>query len=116
MFNWFSRSAVTNMDAAIEQARQTPGALIVDVREADEVALGMVPGALWVPLATIAQLPTRVADKNTPLFIYCRSGARSSRAIAELKALGYTQLHNAGGILTYHGKLVPPMSSSSQQE
>lgn len=116
MFNWFSRPAATNMDAAIERARQTPHAKLIDVREAHEVAQGMVPDALWVPLDFISTLPALIADKNTPLFIYCKSGARASRAILELKTLGYTQLYNAGGILTYHGELIPPASPSTTEE
>lgn len=115
MFNWFSRPAATNMDAALAQAQRIPGARILDVRTPEEVAQGIVPGALWLPLDQITQLPTLLADKNTPLFIYCRSGARAGRAITELAAMGYTELHNAGGVLTYHGKLVPPTSDSAQK-
>ena len=46
-----------------------------------------------------------IADRNTPLFVYCRSGARSSQAVSILKGKGYGNVTNIGGIAAYTGKV-----------
>ena len=46
-----------------------------------------------------------VEDRNTPLFVYCYSGARSSYAVSALRRMGYQQVTNIGGINRYRGKV-----------
>ena len=45
------------------------------------------------------------AGKDTPLFVYCHSGARSRQAAALLAQMGYTNAKNIGGIAAYRGKV-----------
>lgn len=42
-------------------------------------------------------------DKSTPLFLYCRSGARSAQATNQLQRAGYSNVKNIGGIVNYSG-------------
>ena len=44
-------------------------------------------------------------NKDTALFVYCYSGARSRQAMAMLQHMGYTNVQNIGGIAAYHGKV-----------
>lgn len=75
-----------------------PGAVLIDVRSADEFATGALPGAQLIPHNQIgARIGAAVPDKNTPIVLYCRSGRRSSLAQDELQALGYRHVVNAGG-------------------
>ena len=75
-----------------------PGAVLIDVRTADEFASGALPGATLIPHGDIAARIAEVApDKNTPVVLYCRSGRRSGIAQDTLQSLGYTQVINAGG-------------------
>lgn len=75
---------------------------VVDVREPDEYAAGHVPGALLLPLG---QVPARAADvlpdKAAPIFVYCRTGRRSEAAGRQLLAMGYQNVKNLGGILSW---------------
>jgi len=74
---------------------------IVDVREDEEVAQGMIPGALHIPLM---QLPERLSDipQNGETILVCRSGNRSSRALEYLEAQGVKNLKNmTGGMLEW---------------
>ncbi|KRF32066.1 MULTISPECIES: rhodanese-like domain-containing protein [Paenibacillus] len=74
---------------------------IVDVREDDEVAAGIIPGAKHIPLA---QLPDRLSEipQVEELILVCRSGNRSGRAISFLEAQGYKGLKNmTGGMLEW---------------
>lgn len=78
---------------------------MVDVREPFEYQDGHVPGAVNIPLG---QIPSRLAempDKAAAIFLYCASGARSSRAAAYLKSLGYTDITDMGSIRRYRGTL-----------
>jgi rhodanese-related sulfurtransferase len=80
--------------------RAHPDALLVDVREPYEHAAGPAPSAMSVPLSRLAgQLPDWLASGGTPLVFFCRSGNRSARAAACLRALGYRDAyHLLGGV------------------
>lgn len=74
---------------------------IVDVREDEEVAAGIIPGAKHIPLA---QLQDRLSEipQVEELILVCRSGNRSGRAISFLEAQGYKGLKNmTGGMLEW---------------
>ena len=73
-------------------------AVLLDVRQADEFNAGHIDGAVLVPHDTIAEkIGAVVLDKNTPVYIYCRSGRRSAIAVEAMKKLGYTDLTDLGG-------------------
>lgn len=73
-------------------------AVVIDVCEAREFAAGHVTGAKNVPLSELeAKLPGVVKNKAVPLILVCASGARSSRAVAIAKKLGYQQAQSLGG-------------------
>lgn len=77
------------------------GALLVDVREANEYAEVHAQGATLLPLS---ELESRFAElpKDRPLLMICRSGARSARAGEYLLAQGYSDVTNlAGGTLAW---------------
>ena len=80
----------------------TPGAVLLDVREADEIQSGHIPGAVNLPLSCIGQANL---DKSTPIFAYCLRGTRSRQAVAKLSRLGYTKLKSIGGIAGFTGEL-----------
>ena len=68
---------------------------------AEEFAGGALPGALNITHLQIAEQITSVApDKNAPVILYCRSGNRSGIAQETLEQLGYTQVINAGALIS----------------
>ena len=94
-----------DMGQELERFAQTPDALLLDVRTEEEYAGGHIPGSRNVPLGTLgrAELP---ADPETPLFVYCLSGARSRQAASVLRRAGYAHVTDLGGICNYRGKVV----------
>ena len=40
-------------------------------------------------------------DKNAVWLVYCRTGRRSADAVQKLESLGYTNLRDLGGILSW---------------
>ncbi len=75
---------------------------IVDVREDDEVAQGIIPGAKHIRLS---EVPERIneLEKDKHYYMVCRSGARSGRATEFLKEQGYDATNMAGGMLAWEG-------------
>ena len=73
-------------------------ALLIDVRTAEEFNEGHVENAINVPLQNISSISSVAPDKNTVLYLYCRSGRRVKMAISELQKLGYNNLHDLGGM------------------
>ncbi len=72
------------------------GALLVDIREADEFARERVPGALNHPLSRLAPIASGSAKA---IIFHCRSGARTSMNAARLGAAAGCQAYLlAGGI------------------
>lgn len=78
-------------------------ALAVDVRQPEEFASGHILDAVNLPLDDITpQLAAQVLpDKDALLYLYCRTGRRSVEAAEKLERLGYTNLHDLGGILSW---------------
>lgn len=77
-------------------------AVAVDVREPDEYEEGHIPGALLLPLGQVRDRAEQtLPDKNACWLIYCRTGRRSADAAACLERMGYTDLYNLGGVLSW---------------
>jgi len=77
--------------------------LILDVRRQDEFDAGHIPGAVLLPVESIdeASAAAVIPEKNTVVLVYCRSGNRSKTASQALAELGYTNIHEFGGINTW---------------
>ena len=85
-------------------------AVLLDVRTPEEHKSGYLEGAVLLPLAELeSKISSKVSDKNTPVYIYCRSGRRAETAVEKLKAMGYTDLHNLGGLKDAQEKLNIPI-------
>ena len=73
-------------------------AVVVDVCEANEFAAGHIIGAKHVPLGELeAKLTATVKNKANPVIFVCASGARSNRAVAVAKKLGYENAQSLSG-------------------
>jgi rhodanese-related sulfurtransferase len=74
---------------------------LIDVRTAEEVAGGMIPGAEHIPLDTFD--PAKLGpDDGREVVLYCRSGRRSAMAGEKLAAAtGEPVQHLAGGALAW---------------
>jgi rhodanese-related sulfurtransferase len=84
-------------------------AVVVDVCEANEFAAGHVGGAKNIPLNQLEEkLTAAVKNKALPVILVCQSGARSNRAVAIAKKLGYEQAQSlAGGLSAWRTANLP---------
>ena len=77
----------------------TDNAILLDVRSAEEFASGHLRGAHNIPHDRIAEEIASVApDKTVPVILYCHSGRRAGTALNTLKAMGYENVSNFGGL------------------
>lgn len=73
-------------------------AVVIDVCEPEEFAKEHLKGAKNIPLNQLAdKLPALVKNKELPLILVCASGARSNRAVALAKKLGYVNAQAMAG-------------------
>ena len=79
--------------------RESRPVLLIDVRNADEVARGIIEGAVHIPLA-ILPIQYEALNKAENIVFYCHSGVRSAHAAAFAANKGYKNVYNlAGGVL-----------------
>jgi phage shock protein E len=76
--------------------------VLVDVRTEAEYAEQRLAKSLLIPDYDIVKLaPTRLPDKAAKIFVYCRSGRRSHGAALALLKMGYTDVTDIGGIMSW---------------
>ena len=74
-------------------------AVYIDVRTWLEHKVDHIEGDTRIHVSDIVEGVTeQFPAKDTPIRLYCRSGVRSSRALDKLKAKGYLDVQNLGGI------------------
>jgi phage shock protein E len=75
------------------------GASLVDVRNPDEYAAGHVEGAESIPWESgDFDAAVEPLDRDAAYVLYCASGRRAGEALARMTELGFTDVHNAGGL------------------
>ena len=92
-----------NPEEALEM--QNNGALIIDTRESNELAMtGKIKGAVHIPRGLIEfqnkeTNPNGVDGftKDKKIILYCAAGARAALAGKALKDLGFSSVYNLGG-------------------
>lgn len=94
-----------DINKGVEDCRADTGAVLLDVREAQEYRRGHIPGSKNIPLQELNRIAAVADNKNVPLYVYCYSGSRSRQAVSILQRMGYTNVKNIGGIAGYSGKL-----------
>lgn len=99
----FLKGPDINQGAA--RCAQDSGAVLLDVRTAQEYAAGHIPASRNMPLDQLEQVQTQIPEKRTPLYVYCLSGSRSRQAAARLRAMGYQDVQDIGGISGYRGRM-----------
>ncbi|HHU84702.1 MAG TPA: rhodanese-like domain-containing protein [Clostridiales bacterium] len=95
------------MDEAVSMMETESDYIILDVRTLEEYKDKHIPGAICIPNETIGtdDIP-ELPNKEQLILVYCRSGNRSKQASAKLAALGYTNVVEFGGIISWTGETV----------
>ena len=76
--------------------------IIIDVRTEDEYNTSHIKNAILIPNETIGNEKLKeVSNLNQKIIIYCRSGARSKKAAMKLINIGYKNVYDMGGIMSW---------------
>ena len=92
------RQAVPEVGPAEAAALQRQGAVLIDVREAEEIAQGSPPGAAQLGRGFLElKIEGLVPDPDTTVLCMCAGGTRSLFAAEGLKRLGYRDVRSVQG-------------------
>jgi molybdopterin/thiamine biosynthesis adenylyltransferase/rhodanese-related sulfurtransferase len=95
------KSEIDEIDPSQVNELLQEGVTIIDVREAEELASGLLPGAKHVPRSYLeTRIEGIVPDRSAHVILYCASGNRSAYGARTLRDdLGYEQVESmTGGI------------------
>jgi len=83
------------------------GIKVIDVREPDEYQIAHIHGVPLIPLGTLPQRFTEL-DPNQTIYIHCKSGIRSLKAVSFLKEQGFKYVKSVmGGIGAWSDEIDP---------
>ncbi len=76
--------------------------VLLDVRTLSEHQQIRIPGSILIPLDSLTnQVEQVIVDKETVILVYCRTGNRSKEAAEILVRLGYKNVSDIGGIVSW---------------
>lgn len=88
-------------EAAKTRLDENKDAILLDVRTQEEYDGGHIPGAVCLPNEDIQPDLPLPFEKDAEILVYCRSGRRSAEAAGKLADMGYTNVADFGGILSW---------------
>lgn len=100
----FGKKRVRNISQSKARSRLARGGniFLLDVRTSEEYREFHIPNSISLPLGELKSGIGKVTDdKDAEIIVYCRSGARAATACRQLAAMGYTDVSNMGGILSW---------------
>ena len=95
-----------SQEALASQLAEDPKSAILDVRTADEVSEGIIPGAIHLDIFLGQGFldGLEALDKSKNYYVYCRSGNRSGQACAIMQSVGFETANNlVGGFMEWTG-------------
>ena len=109
MNNNTNNPALINVDEVKQELEKGTDAIILDVRTQEEYNSGHIKGSLLITLDDLQdKVEEEIPNKDAKIYVYCRSGGRSSMAQMTLQSMGYTNCKNIiGGILEWEDRGYP---------
>ena len=91
-------SSANDINFTTIQSDLDKGSLLVDVRTAEEYTVGHIDKSVNLPLADIQTGIMPNSDKSQVIYVYCRSGNRSTQAKNLLEKAGFTNVIDLGAM------------------
>lgn len=104
-----AKSAVREISPEDARRLQLEGAVLIDVREADEYSKGHAAEAIQLGRGVLElKIEQAVPDPTTPIVCYCGGGSRSALSADSLQRMGYSNVASlAGGFRAWREKNLP---------
>lgn len=84
---------------------------LLDVRQPEEHAFVALANSTLIPLGELMMRVDEIEEwKSDEIVIYCHHGIRSAQAVAQLRAMGFADVHNlSGGIDRWTSEVDPKL-------
>ncbi len=110
--NILDEASSTIKQIDIDEARrmiESPGTVLLDVRESDEWRQGHIAQAVAIPRGFLElRIEERIPDRKTPVIVQCASGTRSLLAARTMRELGYENVYSmTGGFSAWKDRGLP---------
>lgn len=93
-----AKGRVKEVTPQIAHVQQGKGAVLIDVRDAEEAVRGRAVGATQLSRGTLElKIEQAVPDLATEIICYCGGGSRSALAAESLQKMGYTNVASMSG-------------------
>ena len=97
--------SVNPRDVPALDATGTDGAVLIDVREPDEVATVRIPGAVSLPMSSLNEHLGELPEGE--FYVICHAGGRSAKVSQALEAAGHSPINVLGGITQWEADGLP---------
>lgn len=102
--------------AAFKTELEKQQGLVLDVRTPGEVAQGKIANASVIDITAEGfERKVGLIDREKPVFVYCRSGGRSGRAVEVMTKLGFKKIYNLSGGITAWSAAGLPLDTTNVQ-
>jgi rhodanese-related sulfurtransferase len=104
-----AKNRIREISVSDAAKRLAEGAVLIDVREADEFAKGHAKGAIGLSKGVLElKIEEIVPDESKPIMCYCGGGSRSALAAENLQRMGYKDVASvAGGFKAWREQGLP---------
>lgn len=102
MFNFGSRQRISAKDA-YENLQKDSSIIVLDVRTKQEFkGDGHIKKAINISVDMLNEnTVSNLKDKDATIYVVCYSGSRSAMAVSIMKKLGYTNVYDLGGMISW---------------
>jgi len=107
VFNLGSRQRISAKEA-YENLQKDPNIIVLDVRTKQEFKEeGHIKKAINISVEMLSDKAlSNLKDKNATIYVVCHSGARSAMGVNIMKKLGYTNVFDLGGMISWPFEIV----------
>lgn len=97
--NIFRHLVCVDINRGIREFQAEKNAVLVDVRSREEYDRKHIENSRSLPLSDLDRAAEQVLpEKDVPVYVYAYGGEHSAKAASRLRKLGYTDVHDIGGI------------------
>jgi len=90
-----------DINKGIEEWKKVKGAVLLDVRTNEEYSQRHIEGSVNLPLDRLEEIEDLLPQKDTAIFVHCKSGVRSMRCVKILRDYGVECFSLHGGTDKY---------------
>ncbi len=96
--NIFRHLVCVDINRGIREYQAEQNAVLVDVRSREEYDRKHIENSLSLPLSDLTLAEKVLPQKDMPVYVYAYGGEHSAKAASRLRKMGFSNVHDIGGI------------------